>query len=136
MKENTRKECYRRARAFIHNQLNAKNQPEIYQEYLQFTSNTLAIPVITCRHLQFQCYQLGLRRNKTNGQKDTKATYLQQDQPPKTEENKKCFKTTKNGLNTYLLSSDGKMLNLVLQHENEQTAKATKTAKEIKKKAK
>ena len=34
------------------------------------------------------------------------------------------------------MSSDGKMLNLVLQHENEQTAKATKTAKEIKKKAK
>ena len=70
-----------------------------------------------------------------------------------------CFKTTAIGLNTYLLSSDDRMLKLVLQHkekkphsvtkksrkfkfqlnmaqeENEQTTEATKAAKEIKKKA-
>ena len=72
-----------------------------------------------------------------------------------------CFKTAAIGLNTYLLSSDDRMLKLVLQHEkkmklhsvtkesrkfkfqlnmvqekNEQTTEATKAAKEIKKKAK
>ena len=72
-----------------------------------------------------------------------------------------CFKTTTIGLNTYLLSSNDRMLKSVLQHkkkkklhsvtkesrkfifqlnmaqeENEQTTEATKAAKEIKKKAK
>ena len=72
-----------------------------------------------------------------------------------------CFKSTTVWLNTYLLSSDDRMLKLNLQHEkknklhsvtkenreckfqlnmaqeeNEQTTEATKAAKEIKKKAK
>ena len=72
-----------------------------------------------------------------------------------------CFKTAKIGLNTYLLSSDDRMLKLVLQHEkkkklhsvtketrkfkfrlnmaqeeNEQTTEATKAAKENKTKVK
>ena len=72
-----------------------------------------------------------------------------------------CFKTTTIGLNTNLLSSDDRMLKLVLQHqlekklhsvtkesqefnfqlnmaevENEQTTEATKASKEIKKKTK
>ena len=72
-----------------------------------------------------------------------------------------CFKTARIGLNTYLLSSDDRMLKLVLQHEkkkklhsvtketrkfkfqlnmvqeeNEQTTEATKAAKELKTKVK
>ena len=72
-----------------------------------------------------------------------------------------CFKATTIGLNTYLLSSDDRMLKLVLQHgkkkklhsvtkesqkfkfqlnmtqeENQQTTEATKTGKEIERKAK
>ena len=72
-----------------------------------------------------------------------------------------CFKATTTGLNTYLLSTDDRMLNLVLQHgkkkklhsvtkesrkfkfqldmaqeKNKQTTDATKTANEITKKSK
>ena len=72
-----------------------------------------------------------------------------------------CFKTTTIGLNTYLLSSDDRMLKLILQQEkkkklhsvvkesrkfifqinmaqeeNDQKKEATKASKEIKKKAK
>ena len=64
MKENIRKECYGRVRAILHTELNAKNKLE--------ATNTLAIAVV-----QFQCNQLELRRNKANGQKDTKATDLE-----------------------------------------------------------
>ena len=64
MKEKIRKEYYRRARAILLSRSN------------QHTSNT-------CSPLQFQCYQLELRRNKMNGQKDTEADDLEQDESPK-----------------------------------------------------
>ena len=66
MNEKIRKECYRRVRAILHTELNVKKKARRNQH----TSNS-------CSQLQFQCYQLELRRNKTNGQKDTKATDLE-----------------------------------------------------------
>ena len=71
MKEKIKEEHYRRIRAILHTELNAKNKLEAI--------NTLAIPVVT----QFQCYQLELRRNKADGQTDAKYTDLEQDAPPK-----------------------------------------------------
>ena len=71
MKEKIKGERYRQIRAILHTELNAKNKLEAI--------NTLAIPVVT----QCQCYQLELRRNKADGQKDAKYTDLEQDAPPK-----------------------------------------------------
>ena len=65
MKQKIRKECYRQLRAILHTELNPKKARSN-----QHTRNT-------CNHLQFQCYQLELRRNKANGQRDTKATQLE-----------------------------------------------------------
>ena len=59
------RERYRRIRAIFHTELNAKNKLEAI--------NTLAIPVVTW----FQCYQVELRRNKADGQKDAKYTDLE-----------------------------------------------------------
>ena len=67
MKEKIRRKCHRLVRAILHTELNARKRKARSNQH---TSNT-------CSHLQFQCYRLELRRNKTNGQKNTKATDLE-----------------------------------------------------------
>ena len=167
MKEIIRKECYRRIRAIIHNKLNAKNKLEAI--------NTLATPAVT---YSFNVINWNLEEIKRMDRKIQKLLTLNRMHHPKVDANRMyvprkeagrgminlemCFETTTIGLNTYLLSSDARMLKLVLQHEkkkkklrsvmkesrkfkfqlnmaheeNEQTTEATKAAKEIKKKVK
>ena len=166
MKEKIRKGCYRRVRAILHTELNAKNKLEAI--------NILAIPAVT---YSFNVFNWNLEEIRRMDRKIRKLLTLNRMHHPKADVNimyvprkergraminlEMCFKTTIIGLNTYLLSSDNRMLKLVLQHEkkkklysstkesqkfkfqlnmakekNEQTAEATKATKEIKKKAK
>ena len=164
MKGKTRKDCYRRVRAILHTELNAKNKLEAI--------TTLAIPVVTCN---FNVINWNLEKIRRMDRKIWKLLSLNRMHHPKSDINRiyvprkgrgrgminleMCFKATTTGLNTYLLSSDDRMLNLVLKHEkekklhsvtkesrkfkfqldmtqekNKQTTDATKAANEIQKK--
>ena len=163
MKEKIREECYS---AILRTKLNAKNKLEAI--------NTLAIPVVAYR---FNVINWNLEEIRRMDRKIRKLLTLNRMCHPKADVNRMyvprkeggrgminlemCLKTTKFGLNTYLSSSDDRMLKLVLQHEkknklhsvtkesqkfkfqlnmaqeeNEKTTEVTKAAKEIKKKAK
>ena len=122
MKEKIRKECYRRLIAILHTELNAKNKLEAI--------NTLAIPVVT---YSFNVINWNLEEIRRMDRKIRKLLTLNRMHQPKADVNRvyvprkeggngminleMCFKTTTIGLNTYLLSSDDRMLKLVLQHQ-------------------
>ena len=122
MKEKIKKECYRRVRAILHTELNAKNKLEAI--------NTLAIPVVTCsfnvinwnleeiRRLDRKIRKLRTLNRKHHSKPDVNRMYVPRKEGGRGIINlEMCFKTTTIGLNTYLLSSDDRMLKLVLQHE-------------------
>ena len=67
MKEKISRKCHRLVRAILHTELNAKKKK------LE-AINTLVIPVVT---YSFKVIDWNLERNKTNGQKNTKATDLE-----------------------------------------------------------
>ena len=122
MKRKIRKECYRRVRAILHTELNAKNKLEAI--------NTLAIPVVT---YNFSVMKWNLEEKKRMNRKIRKLLTLNRVHHPKSDVNRMyiprkeggrgmtnlemCFKTTAIGLNTYLLSSGKRMLKLVLEYK-------------------
>ena len=114
MKEKIRKECYRRVRAILYTELNAKNKLEAI--------NTLAIPVVT---YSFNVISWNLKEIRRMDRKIRKLLTLKRMHHPKADVNimyvprkegergmknlEMCFKTTTIGLYTYLLSADDRM---------------------------
>ena len=122
MKEKMRKECYGRVRAVLQSELNAKNKLEAI--------NTLAIPVVS---YSFNVVNWNLEEIKRIDRKFRKLMTLNGMHHPKSDVSRMyiprkegrrvminlemIYKTTTIGLNSYLESSDDRMLHTVLQHE-------------------
>ena len=166
MKEKIRKECYRRVRAVLQSELNAKNKLEAI--------NTLAISVVS---YHFNVVNWNLEEIKRLDRKIRKLMTLNRMHHPKANVNRMyiprkeggrgminlemTYKTTTIDLNSCLESSEDRMLPAVLQHEKKKklhsvvkerrefklqlnmaqeeidaNMKPTKAAKDIQKKAK
>ena len=121
MKEKIRKECYREVRAILHTESNAKNKLEAI--------NTLAIPVVTysfnvinwnveIRRMDRKIRKLLALNRMHHPKADVNRMYVSRKEGGRGLINlEMCFKTTTIALNTHLLSSDDRMLKLILQHE-------------------
>ena len=122
MKEKIRKECYIRVRAVLQSELNAKNKLEAI--------NTLAIPVVS---YSFNVVNWNLEEIRRIDRKIRKLMTLNRMHHPKADVSRMYiprkeggqgminleinYKTTTIGLNSYLESSEDRMLHAVLQHE-------------------
>ena len=118
MKEKIRKECYIRVRAVLQSELNAKSKSEAI--------NTLAIPVVS---YSFNVVNWNLEEIKRIDRKIRKLMTLSRIHQPKADVNRMyiprkeggrgminlemTFKTTTIGLNSYLESSEDRMLHAV-----------------------
>ena len=122
MKEKIRKECYRRVKAVLQSELNAKNKLEAI--------NTLAIPVVS---YSFNVVNWNLEEIRRIDRKIRKLMTLNRMHHPKADVSRMYiprkeggqgminleinYKTTTIRLNSYLESSEDRMLHAVLQHE-------------------
>ena len=121
MKEKIRKECYRRVRAVLQSELNTKNKLEAI--------NALAIPAVS---YSFSVANWNLEEIKRIDRKNRKLMTLNRMHHPKVDVSRMyiprkeggrgminlemTYKTTTIGLNSYLESSEDRMLHAVLQH--------------------
>ena len=122
MEKKKKKECYRGVRAVMQSELNAKNKLEAI--------NTLAIPVVS---YSFNVVNWNLEEIKRKDRKIRKLMTLNRMHHPKADVSRMylpkkeggrgminlqvTYKTTTIGLNSYLESSEDRMLHAVLQHE-------------------